>query len=410
MFVRKDTLTIAADWIPVASDYEMKLFVNAHEIDGKVWAALNHSGNFFTSLKFLRGLQETAPPEMSFIYVLLRKDKKYIAGYIFQSIHLSPEVLSDALAPLTKYKSLVASLSEWLTHCREQKGVRLLISGNNFVSGEHGVICAKESNSAEAFLMLSEVVKVIVNRITKPVRFSVILVKDYYTAHNNRPEVLLTKKRYHSFAVEPEMILKLDREWKTFDDYVAAMSKKYRNRTKSVLKHSSELVVEELDIETLESCIDELYPLYLKMHAKAKFRLCALTPGYFVEMKRMFPSEFVVFRYTLKGEAVGFRTYFRNGHQLEAHFIGVDYKLNKELDIYNRILYDFVADAISNGSEELLLGRTAAEIKSTIGAVRYDLNCFIRHRNGFSNQMIRPFIEHLKPSDWTPRNPFKENA
>lgn len=407
VFVRKDTLTFSPEWIPLSSGYDMQLYQNAEDIDETEWEALNHTGNIFTSLKFLRGLQFTAPPEMSFCYIILRKNKKNIAGYIFQSIHLSIDVLSDVLAPLTKQKSIVAHMSEWLTSCREEKGMRVLISGNNFVSGEHGVLSAKGSNSAEAFTLLPEVVKTIVRKITKPVKFSVILVKDYYTGHRNRPEVLLTKKRYHSFAVEPEMILKLNPEWNQFSDYIAAMSKKYRNRTKSVLKHSAELVEHHLDEESLRGAIKDIYPLYVKMHQKARFRLSALTPEYFIEMKRLFPSKFGVKMYTLNGKAVGFRTFFLNGDQLEAHFIGVDYQLNKELDIYNRILYDFVDDSIKTGRKELLLGRTAAEIKSTIGAVAYDLSCYIRHRNSLSNQIIRPFIDYLKPSEWTPRSPFK---
>lgn len=407
VFVHKNALAYCPLRITVDSGYEMDLYLHAGDIAEEEWGTLNHNGNIFTSLKFLRGLEHTAPPEMSFVYIILRKRKKIIAGYIFQSIHLSVEMLTDILAPLTKQKSLVSHMSEWLTACREEKGLRVLISGNNFVSGEHGVIAAKGTNSAEAFAMLPEVAKMIVKKITKPVRFSVILAKDYYAAHKKRPEVLLTKKRYHSFAVEPEMILKLQPEWSSFPDYIAAMSKKYRNRTKSVFKHSAELVEHHLDEEGLRDTIHDLYPLYHKMHAKARFRLAALTPEYFVEMKRLFPAKFCVKMYTRNGKVVGFRSFFLNGDQLEAHFIGVDYHVNKELDIYNRILYDFVDDAIKTGRKELLLGRTAAEIKSTIGAVASELTCYIRHRNSFSNQIIRPFIDYLKPSEWTPRNPFR---
>lgn len=407
MFVHKDTLAYCPLRIAVDSGYEVDLYLHADDIEVEEWDSLDHHGNIFTSLKFLSGLERTAPAEMSFVYVILRKGKKKVGGYIFQSIHLSIEMLTDVLAPLTKQKSLVGHMSEWLTACREEKGMRVLISGNNFVSGEHGVIPAKGTNSAEAFTMLPEIVKIIVKKITKPVRFSVILAKDYYTSHKNRPEVLLTKKRYHSFAVEPEMILKMDPSWTKFSDYMAAMSKKYRNRTKSVLKHSGELVEHHLDEEGLRASIGEMYPLYKKMHAKARFRLAALTPEYFLEMKRLYPAQFGVKMYTRNEKVVGFRTFFLNGDQLEAHFIGVDYQINKELDIYNRILYDFVDDTIKTGRKELLLGRTAAEIKSTIGAVAYDLTCYIRHRNSFSNQIIRPFIDYLKPSEWIPRNPFR---
>lgn len=407
MFVRKDTLAFCPVMVQLGTGYEMHMYRNAEDINEAEWESLNHTGNLFTSLKFLRGQQFTAPPEMSFIYIIIRKGKKNIAGYIFQSIHLSVEVLTEVLAPLIKQKSIVGHMSEWLTRCREEKGLRVLICGNNFVSGEHGVLTAKGSNSSEAFSLLPEVVKTIVQKVTKPVKFSVILVKDYYASHKQKPEVLLTKKRYHSFGVEPEMILKINPEWNAFTDYLSSMSKKYRNRTKSVLKHSSQLVEHHLDEKGLRSVINDIYPLYAKMHQKARFRLAALTPHYFVEMKRLFPAQFGVKMYTLHGKAVGFRSFFLNGEQLEAHFIGVDYHLNKEHDIYNRILYDFVDDTIKTGRNELLLGRTAAEIKSTIGAVPHNLTCYIRHRNSFSNQIIRPFIDYLKPTEWTPRSPFK---
>jgi predicted N-acyltransferase len=410
VFVHKHTLDHPAGWLPVAAGYEMQLFVNAEEIPDEEWNALNHTGNLFTGLEYLRGLQFTAPPEMGFAYVILRKGKKNIAGYVFQSIHLSKDVLADVLEPLTNQKTFVGNMSEWFRRCCDETGIRVLISGNNFVSGEHGVITAKGSDPAEAFAMMGEVIKVLVRAITKPIRISIILVKDYYAADKNTPHSLLKRKRYHAFGVEPEMIVDIREDWSTFADYIASMSKKYRNRAKTVLKHSEELVQQHLSKEELDRHIDVLYPMYMDMHAKARFRLAALTPEYFLEMKRRFPGKFAVVMYTLKGKAVAFRTFFLNGDQLEAHFIGVNYSLNKQYDLYQRILYDFVDDSIRTKRKELLLGRTAGEIKSTIGAVAHDFTCYIRHRNSIHNQVIRPFIDYLRPSEWTPRNPFREDA
>src|SRR5687767_8599811 len=107
MFVHKDVLAFCPLRVTVDSGYEMDLYMHADDIEDEEWDGLDHNGNIFTSLKFLRGLQNTAPPEMSLVYVILRKGKKQVAGYIFQSIHLSVEMLTEVLAPLTKQKSLV---------------------------------------------------------------------------------------------------------------------------------------------------------------------------------------------------------------------------------------------------------------------------------------------------------------
>ncbi len=83
-------------------------------------------------------------------------------------------------------------------------------------------------------------------------------------------------------------------------------------------------------------------------------------------------------------------------------------KINKELELYQNILYDYVKEAIDNNLQQLTLGRTASEIKSTVGAEAHQLTCYIRHRNPLSNHLIKPIIDSIKTSDWIPRNPFKE--
>ena len=104
---------------------------------------------------------------------------------------------------------------------------------------------------------------------------------------------------------------------------------------------------------------------------------------------------------------VGFKTCFILKNTIEAHFIGLDYTCNKELELYQNILYDYIKITISNNKQQLFLGRTAAEIKSTVGAEAYELKCYIRHRNPLSNRIIKPFVDYLKPAQWVPRNPFK---
>ena len=38
----------------------------------------------------------------------------------------------------------------------------------------------------------------------------------------------LKEYRYHTFSVEPNMVLTLDKSWLTFDDYLASMKTKFR--------------------------------------------------------------------------------------------------------------------------------------------------------------------------------------
>ena len=54
------------------------------------------------------------------------------------------------------------------------------------------------------------------------------------------------------------------------------------------------------------------------------------------------------------------------------------------------------------------LGRTASEIKTTVGAKAHELLCYIKPQNAVSKLILKPFMQFLQPTEWIPRNPFKE--
>lgn len=88
----------------------------------------------------------------------------------------------------------------------------------------------------------------------------------------------------------------------------------------------------------------------------------------------------------------------------------MDYELNKELELYQNILYHFIEVAILKNKKTVNLGRTAGEIKSTVGAKVQELTCYVKPQNTVSKVILRPFISFLQPGEWIPRNPFKEEG
>jgi hypothetical protein len=94
----------------------------------------------------------------------------------------------------------------------------------------------------------------------------------------------------------------------------------------------------------------------------------------------------------------------------ETFVIGIDYDTNREHGVYQRILYDYVELAIRQRCNRIVYGRTAAEIKSTVGAFPVDLTCCIKHRRNISNTLLSMIINYVKPSEYPQREPFKSEA
>jgi hypothetical protein len=71
-------------------------------------------------------------------------------------------------------------------------------------------------------------------------------------------------------------------------------------------------------------------------------------------------------------------------------------------------LYDFVDEAIQAGCTELRLGRTAEEIKSTIGAMPVNMTLYLNHGNILKNALLKPILCQIKPTEYPHRFPFKK--
>ena len=107
---------------------------------------------------------------------------------------------------------------------------------------------------------------------------------------------------------------------------------------------------------------------------------------------------------------VGFHTLLLNGATLETYFLGYDEKVQKEKMLYLNMLYNMTEFGIENQFKKIIFGRTALEIKSSIGAKPVVMSGFIYHSNRLINSYFDKIFPKLEPAlVWQQRHPFKEN-
>jgi hypothetical protein len=232
-----------------------------------------------------------------------------------------------------------------------------------------------------------------------------VLVKDFTAATRPAADELL-RFGYHAFEVDPNMVVAIDPSWRSFDDYSRALSAKYRRKAKDARKRAAPLTMHQLDRAAIEREASTLYALYHQVHAKAHFRLANPGPGYFPALAAALGDALVVRMWSRDDTPVGCSIALGRGARLEAHMVGLDYRISQELGVYPAALYQFIADAIARGASTLSMGRTALEIKSSIGAVAEPMTCYLRHGNPVGNRLIAPIVGQLSPTPWTPRQPF----
>jgi hypothetical protein len=393
------------------SNFGFSIYDSISLVNTKHWESIVGYGSEFLKIPYLTVLEKERPDNMNFRYAIIYDKEKPVAIAYFQLIDFTSDSFGgikkseqrDACSIVSDY--FKKQLTQHLKWGADLLNMRLLICGNACISGEHGFTTIPETNKKDAVDALADVIYSINKSEKISGKIAVVLIKDFYN-YSVKYTRGFEEYKYYDFLVEPNMVLNI--KWNTLEDYLDAMSKKYRNRAKNIIKKGSSIVRKDFSSDDITINAKEILSLYNNVHLKAKFRMASLTPSYFAEMKKVLGNQFNFVGYYFDKKIIGFRTSFILENRIEAHFIGIDYSVNKELDIYQNILYDYVKESLQNKAKQLFLGRTASEIKSTLGAEALELTCYIRHRNPLSNQIIKPFVEYLKPSEWVPRNPFKE--
>ncbi len=286
--------------------------------------------------------------------------------------------------------------------------VRVLIAGNAFQSWT-GSFVHNSDCEQEAGAMLARLTEEVSRRESQEGRIHFAILRDLELGDSGQQE--LAREGYTALPnAGPTMVVPLDQAWTDGADYVAAMSKKYRARVRRARKKGVALEHSELSIEQLVEQKQELAPLLAQVVDQASFKLARCSLDEVVELKRHLGEDFVVRVYRLEGAAVGFSCAMVHEERLEALLVGMDYQFNQEHCLYQNMLYDFVELGISHGCEVVHMGRTALEIKSTVGAKPVELPILVRHRRAPLNHLLRFGTRWLHEIQWTPRNPFKNKA
>lgn len=386
------------------SQYELEVFDTINAISG-FWDVAMRNEDVFLSVDYFKSLEKCCPEGLVQKYVLLWENEDVIALF---PIQLSSFEAQESIKNADGKDS--SKLRKSLAKCVRVNG---LVAGNMIVSGEYMFRFLAEGFSAkEKFELLEKVLTKCTEYYQKEsVPINVVFTKDI-PIKRKIDAIGVKNSKFSSFTVEPLMVFHVKEEWKHFSDYLAELTSKYRVRAKRAFKKSAHLSSRELSLEEVESRVDEYFPLYMNVYEGLNFSLFKLPRKYFVSLKKHLGDKFRF--YVMEdgeGKIRGFYTTIDNRGELHAHFLGYDKETNRTSQLYLTMLYKMVGYGIEGGYQLIDFGRTALEIKSSVGAVAHHYELYLKHTNSIANFFIGSVINILnKKTDWEARHPFKEQV
>ncbi|CAI8385534.1 MAG: Uncharacterised protein [Polaribacter sejongensis] len=373
-------------------------FSSIDEIPTQFWETLQCEHNVYFHRDFLKSIEKNHS-EMVFSYIILvDKNENPIA---FSSL----QIVDFYINSIQNNFNLLKNIGRKIGVLKDDKPFKLLISGNPFVSGEHGIFIQKGQNKPKVIKELAKAILHFVNANEK-LKIDAFLLKDFMNE-----SLFITNElkdyKYHPFSVEPNMMLQLDLNWLNFDDYLAALKTKFRVKARKVFKQSNNIRIEEVTLKNIDQKLPKMTALYEKVASRAGFNLEDFNLETYKDLKEKFGDDYILKTYWLEKEIVGFMSGIINNKSLDAHFVGLDYQLNRSHAIYQRMLYNYIEIAINKKLKIINFGRTASEIKSSIGAVPQDLTMYLRHKKRITNKILKLFLQRVQPTPYQQKFPFK---
>jgi hypothetical protein len=396
----------------IGTDVSLAHFISAFDVPAAHWNKMVHeSGNYLLSAPYLAALEQHPYKGMCFHYLVAYRKQEPIAILYYQEtdVHITnvdknvdTEKVGDTQSFLGKAKGVISSSLDSIK-------VRLLIQGNLLQSGPHGAFFSESVNLEQQAVIVDAAWRKVVssNRSGKKIRC--VLIKDIPI--ELEAQLLTVDNDFTSFAVQPNMISRINPEWKSFDNVLESYSSKYRVRAKGAIKKAAHIEVKEFNDELIQLHNDRIMQLFKAVEAGADFHMVSIHPRYFIDLKAALEDRFVIKGYFAEDDKlIGFHSYLKGDGHNYASFVGIDYEHNQNCALYQNILYNLLDDSIKDGAMSIDLARTAMEIKSTMGAEPEQYQLMVKHLNSITNSIVKRFIQNLRPKEWTQRRPFKEDA
>lgn len=357
--------------------------------------------NIFLTSAYLKVLEISAPKNMRCHFIGLFEQQRLVGIALSQFLDLSEvESFGDRDSCLkTKIRQLVF----------KNFSATVLFIGNNMLTGQNAFAFSESISASDGIAALHEAADQIKKQLQKTgLRTHLTVWKDFNEAL--LPEFKIAAfADYYQFSAQPNMVFDIRKQWFSFDHYIDALLKKYRDQYKRARKKAEGLAKRKLTLEEIIHYNPTIYKLYMTVAQNAPFNTFYLSENHFVEFKRALKDNFLFYGYFDAEKLVGFNTLIRNGNDIDTYFLGYDAHCQRDKMLYLNMLYDMTAYSINKGFSRVIFARTALEIKSSVGAVPVPVYGFIKHSNRLANYFMPKLFKYFEPEmAWQQRHPFKE--
>lgn len=356
--------------------------------------------NIFFSSDYLKVLEIAAPSNMKCHFIGV------FSAEILVGIAITQMISSATISSFGVNKSCIQSKIRDFVF--KNFANHILFIGNNMLTGQNAFVHSNLISRNEFIKQLHEAsadLQLMFKNQGKKIHL--VNFKDFEYSEIESMQSMFSSE-YYQFEIQPNMVFDIRQDWQANTDYVAALSKKYRDQYKRATKKCDTVEKRKLCLEEIIDNNDLIYKLYLNVTKNAPFNTFYLSQNHFIELKNNLEDDFLIYGYFFNNQLIGFDTLIKNGNVMETYFLGYNDTLQRDKMLYLNMLYNMIGYSINKKFKKVIFARTALEIKSSVGAKPVRMFGYIKHNNKLINRFMPKLFKYFEPKiHWQERNPFK---
>jgi predicted N-acyltransferase len=229
---------------------------------------------------------------------------------------------------------------------------------------------------------------------------SLIVLKDFPAEYRST----LTSFSSNGYTRIPSMpMTRLPLHYADFDEYLNSLGKATRKNLRRKFRQTERAAAIDLQVvQDITPYVDEIYPLYLQVHERSRFKFERLTKEYFCSLGQRMPERTRFFIWRQLGHAVAFSLCMVYGGTIYDDYLGLDYRVAFDLNLYFYTLRDIIQWSLEEGLDYYCSSPLNYDPKLHLGCDLVPLDLYVMHTAGFINPLFRRALKFLQPTRHDP--------
>jgi hypothetical protein len=238
---------------------------------------------------------------------------------------------------------------------------------------------------------------------------ALVVLKEFPTRYRPPLECL----RDDGFTRVPSMpMTTLNIEYKDFEDYLSRnLSQATRGKIRRKLRVAERAQPPiTMTVETdATAIVDDIYPLYEKVFQRSPMQFEKLTKEFMSGIGKRMPDKVRFFIWRQDARIIAFGLCTIQADNICHEYVGFDYSVAFDLNLYYRVFHDIIEWAIANGYKRFYSGSLNYDPKWHLRQSLYPVDLYVRHTSGVINAGLKRLLPLMEPTRSDPILPQFHN-